>query len=276
MKESDESSNYKIHSTYAIVILSAIIVGLVSVKWSEVPRLYEYINFALTMSSLILAILAIVYALHSSGTLFKTLDKIEGSAESIKTISSDISESNNELRKEVERIPSAITSVDKKLDDSQQLIRRLSEESFFTPSSGDKEKHDISEGLVKRYIEKSPLLGCDALLVVIIMYKEEVVADLDQLLSKVGNDFSSRYMFAYIISAESMGLISFEHIEMTGRIKLTFVNNALMENVERIHSEKYQALSKSLKESGRQDRYEKVKNRHVEIIEAVKEEKHLC
>jgi len=44
----------KIHFGYIFAILIAIIVGLITVKWSDIPSLASYLNFALGVASLVL------------------------------------------------------------------------------------------------------------------------------------------------------------------------------------------------------------------------------
>ena len=70
------NKDYKIHSFYILLILVSIIIGLVSVNWSQVPKLVEYITFALTVSSLILAILAIVYSVYSNSSISELMGEI--------------------------------------------------------------------------------------------------------------------------------------------------------------------------------------------------------
>jgi hypothetical protein len=57
---------YKIHIGYIFSILLAAIIILVTVKWGEIPRLVELIAFALTLTSLVLALIAIAYAVYSN------------------------------------------------------------------------------------------------------------------------------------------------------------------------------------------------------------------
>ena len=63
----------KIHFGYIFSILIAIIVCLVTVKWSDIPSLASYFNFALGVASLVLAVLAIVYAFLANNSFNLTV-----------------------------------------------------------------------------------------------------------------------------------------------------------------------------------------------------------
>ena len=69
-------TKYKIHVFYILSILIAIIIILITVRWSEVPKLVDYITFALTVTSLALALLAIIYSMYSNTTLSETVSSI--------------------------------------------------------------------------------------------------------------------------------------------------------------------------------------------------------
>ena len=70
-------TEYKIHTGYVFFILIAIIIGLVTVKWSEIPKLVDYLTFALTATSLALAVLAIVYAMYSNTSFSQTISTLD-------------------------------------------------------------------------------------------------------------------------------------------------------------------------------------------------------
>lgn len=115
-KDKIKEGKSPLHHRYIIIILVGVIVGLLSINWSQVSGLPETLNMALALSSLILAGLAIVYSFHTSGSLSSTLDKIEEASQTMKSSSQKIEQSNEELRVKFDSIPSAIESVKKTVD----------------------------------------------------------------------------------------------------------------------------------------------------------------
>jgi len=102
-------TKYKIHAGYILLILLAIIVELVTVKWADIPQLVQYITFSLTVTSLVLAVLAIVYAFVSNDSLGRTLSAV-GEA------SRQVHDATNTLRAELTKIPSSLQTMEAKLD----------------------------------------------------------------------------------------------------------------------------------------------------------------
>ncbi len=60
-----------IHFFYVSLILASIIVVLASVKWSDLPKFTDYLSAAATITSLVLGLLAIIYAYISNDSLSK-------------------------------------------------------------------------------------------------------------------------------------------------------------------------------------------------------------
>jgi len=96
---------YKIHFCYIFTILIAIIVILITVKWSQVPNLAQLITFALTLSSLILATLAITYAVYSNSSLSESISTLNNVSKDISETSNGISQAASDLAAKIETIP---------------------------------------------------------------------------------------------------------------------------------------------------------------------------
>ena len=94
-----------IHYRYVIGILIFLIIEIITVAFFDIPDLVNRISFALTLSSLVLAILAIFYAIITDqkqsqhfSSLVQTQSSIEKSATEIRNVSSTIESS---LKKEI-------------------------------------------------------------------------------------------------------------------------------------------------------------------------------
>jgi hypothetical protein len=87
----------KLHERYILGILLSILIGVLTVKWSEVPKLTEYLGFALTLASLLLAIIAIGYAIYSNHGLETNLGSLVATVADVKVIASSLSASSTLL-----------------------------------------------------------------------------------------------------------------------------------------------------------------------------------
>jgi hypothetical protein len=81
----------KTHEGYILFILLSILIGVLTVKWSEVPKLTEYLSFALTLASLLLAVMAIGYAIYSNQGLATNLAALVSSITDVRDIASSLS-----------------------------------------------------------------------------------------------------------------------------------------------------------------------------------------
>lgn len=74
-----ESTAMKIHFFYITMILSLIILVLATKNWTNLKGFPEYLSVAAGITSLVLAILAIIYSFFSTGVMNQFLGSIQGS-----------------------------------------------------------------------------------------------------------------------------------------------------------------------------------------------------
>lgn len=115
----------RIHSIYILFILISIIILLISVNWVRIPKLVELVSFALTISSLVLAILAIGYAVYSNSSFAKFISKLENSSEKINDSSKDLASTSQLLLEKIDKIPTILNTIQKKTDDTHILVSNL-------------------------------------------------------------------------------------------------------------------------------------------------------
>ncbi len=214
----------KLHSRYIITILTGISVGLFSVKWSSVSGLPEMINMALALSSLILAGLAIVYSFHTSGSLNKSLYKIEDSSESIKKTSINLQESNESLRKKVEHIPTSISSLKESVDQSRETMRQIPYSIKKHASDDLSRQEKLPKEFTKAYLKTSAIGTLDGLMIFKTAYESKKTIDFIAIQMDLEDDFTKGMvigafdtLFAYNIaqiSYQKAGSESRRYIEV--------------------------------------------------------------
>ncbi|MGI8403881.1 MAG: hypothetical protein ACR2OE_03785 [Thermomicrobiales bacterium] len=70
--------NASLHYRYWIGILVAVAVGFAALAFAKVPGVGSYLSFALTVGSLLLSALAIVYAFLSNASNAESLGALKG------------------------------------------------------------------------------------------------------------------------------------------------------------------------------------------------------
>jgi hypothetical protein len=112
-----------VHERYILFILLSVLVGVVTVKWSDVPKLTEYLGFALTLASLLLAVMAIGYAIYSNHGLETNLVSLVSSIGEVKEIASSLSTSSLTLSNDLQTLSERTGGMDLRLTQIAESTR---------------------------------------------------------------------------------------------------------------------------------------------------------
>lgn len=94
-----------LHRNYWIGILIVIIVCLLTMRYTPDAQLKDYVSFAATLASLILAILAIVQAMYSSSSLNETILSLKKSSKEIGANTNNLNGVIGELQAKIINLP---------------------------------------------------------------------------------------------------------------------------------------------------------------------------
>jgi hypothetical protein len=109
-------NNHEIHYRYAISYLIFIIIGISSLCLFDVPNLVDKLSFALSLSSLLLAILAIFYTIISANKQDEQFLKSTETQLDIKFSSRELREASARINELISEVPNHFNKIDKKLD----------------------------------------------------------------------------------------------------------------------------------------------------------------
>lgn len=119
--------NKDVHYKYAISYLLSIIILLIALAYYDIPNLVDKFSFALTLSSLLLAILAIFYTIISAhkqdsqfSKIIEATTTLNGSVRDINNAASSISLLTND-------IPNQFKNINNKIDGMHISYKALSE-----------------------------------------------------------------------------------------------------------------------------------------------------
>ncbi len=150
---------YKIHAFYVLLILGLIIIGLVTVKWAAITGLKDYITFALTVTSLTLAILAIIYTIYANTSLSQNIYSIESSSKNLSLISTELSTSTNELSNKISEIPKVIELVGEKVEETRTMVSELAIEARGKSNGEITEVDEDKKDFIEKFLWRSSSAG---------------------------------------------------------------------------------------------------------------------
>ena len=257
-------TEYKVHCFYILTILVSIIIGLISVEWANVPKLVDYITFALTLSSLILAGLAIVYSIYSNTSISSSLSYISSAAKEVATASEDIKSSNRELRSEVEKLPLRLDSVDENISNTQKTINELidireSQAPRLESSHIPKEDVSLSDEMVVKFMNNSSVRGLEFLLMAYLSHKTKTSFKVSDITKEVeGYPENNEYLTAYKVATSALGIIE-STLDGQHRDVYTFIHPKVAENICTILREKVTEIAKDIAEMFEENEEDRIK-----------------
>ena len=193
-----------------------------TIQWSGIPNLAEKISFALTLASLILAALAIGYAVYSNTTFSQTISTLNTVAGDVSKTAGNISSAADSLNRAIENIPPRLESMEGKVDQANILLQQFSERSETQPPT-DREKMAADE-LVESFIEKVSQSGLLVLYVYSLAYSQGRQFDFKELASTLSN-IDLKYARGFVVATRAAGLIN---SKSTGYVvTVTYINERL-------------------------------------------------
>jgi hypothetical protein len=218
---------YRIHGFYIILILGSIIIILVTINWGAIPRLPELITFALTLTSLVLALLAIVYAYVSNSSLSRTINELTNVAKDIVSSAVDVRSATDGLKANISPIHEQLSHVGQQVEQTQALVREYSAKQIPQSERGP-EKINISTELIDRFLNRTSINGLLCLYIVQRAFSQSVTINLNLLETQI--DVNPKYLYGYIVACASVGILSCEGgIE---NLKINMVNEVLTKKIK--------------------------------------------
>jgi hypothetical protein len=134
----------EMHYRYWIGIVLALFIGALTVKWYDIKDLANLLSFGLALSSLILAVIAIVQALISGSSLSSIIGSIGSSVDQVKSAATQIDKASEQLLAHAAGIPPALGAMSARFEQTQEIMQKLL--SSDAQSSLEVDRHKIKEG----------------------------------------------------------------------------------------------------------------------------------
>jgi hypothetical protein len=205
------NSNAKLHVFYTFAMLLATIVALITVEWGGITDLVGYINFSAAVSSLILAVLAIVYAYLSTNSQAQQIGVLQAAAREVAQSAAEVKAASSELHGRIAVIPDELKNMGKRFDETQSAIASLAQRAAPDPpkSAADTAKADPSAETVRRFLTKVSLNGAAGLYAAVQAHDREMPLNLRELAKQVPTMGSYEYQWGFLIAARSSDMLTF-------------------------------------------------------------------
>jgi ABC-type multidrug transport system fused ATPase/permease subunit len=225
--------NYKTHVYYIISILVGIIILLTAVKWGKIEKLVEYITFALTLTSLVLALLAIIYAIFSNSKFTENITTLNNITNDVQKASSKLNDVAIDLNEKIELIPTSLKNVEEKTKETQDLVREMSlnskkyKEEDNRPKESPTEKKNASKSdIILDLINFSSFTGKLVLLASNLSLKHTKSFSLKEIFNANEN-----YISGFMVSLEAMGFIRYTRKDDI--ITVIYLNELIINKIEK-------------------------------------------
>lgn len=202
---------YKIHAIYIVSILISIIIILITVKWGDIPKLVEYITFSLSVTSLVLGILAIAYGVYSTSAFSQSSAALITASHDISKNSIELTSTTNELAKRIEALPGLVQNVGEKVDTTKGMLKEFLEKSGPQPTTNIPGTAP-SEPTLTSFLKRSSIVGLLGLYACLLSRQKNKPFNLDDLSTATTPlkyvQEVSKYWMGYIAASTACGILS--------------------------------------------------------------------
>ncbi|QQO15823.1 hypothetical protein JJB99_06575 [Bradyrhizobium diazoefficiens] len=200
----DEVLRRKLHERYILFILLSILIGVLTVKWSDVPKLTDYLGFALTLASLLLAVLAIGYAIYSNQGLETNLASLVSSISDVKAIASTLSASSTALSSDLRNLSERTGGIDQRLSEMAEAARNQDQKNqTVTPTDGKSAPIAPSFDL-RRFAAETSTSGRWVLFCLAVAYLNNKAINMRELLHRTEKNVDYSHGFLIAVSSANI------------------------------------------------------------------------
>lgn len=230
--------NWKIHSLYIIAFLILIIIALFAYKGGQQSDLVKYISFTGTIVSILLALLAIIYAFFSNSSVAQTLTSLRDMSKEVSTASDQISHLSQNLEEHLGRIPGFMESMESQVRETREIFLQERERTVILDKSTDSGSIDVTQTKIdiNAFVKSSSITGLLLQLGCSISVKQQSGFNLYEfskiIASNPRDDRNYGYVLGFLVSMSSAKLISY-NLRDGGTLTVSFLNSGFItESIE--------------------------------------------
>lgn len=216
--------NRELHYKYGISYLVTLVVALIAFGLFDVPDLVDKISFALTIASLVLAVVAIIYTFLAANKQDSQLTKLVETHHQISTAATEIRQAASGLMGHVSAIPTRLELMTAKID---SLAKPMSERP--TPTEINANTQEDDDRRFKRFLSGLPFGGMSILYAFYVAQNKGHV--ITESTTSAWSPMSFHFAFGVLCGAEAAEFIEFRFHK--DEILPVSCSGALTRNIEK-------------------------------------------
>jgi ABC-type multidrug transport system fused ATPase/permease subunit len=200
--------HYRYNLCYITSILLLAIVALLTVKWGSIPELVSLFSFGLTLTSLFLALIAIIYSMVSNISFSQHVGALQNAAASVSDSTEALAETTADLKAKVAELPGVIQRVGDRIEKSQ---RELMQQVAGSAQQGQQPATPQAKPtlpLVASFVKTASLSGTAILYACQIAATKKLPMNLEDLTAKTG---LVKFLYAqgFLVACSACGLLDY-------------------------------------------------------------------
>lgn len=200
--------HYRYNLFYLIAILSLTIIVLLTVKWGEINDLVKFVSFGLTLTSLFLSLIAIIYTIFSNFTLTNSITLLQTASRDVSDSARSVLSLTQNLDTRIDAIPQLISGVADKIEETHhELLEKLP--LALLEQGSDKKpitEARLSKAQVERYVSYCSAAGLGLLYACQIAHSKTAQIEIAELADKTKLT-DSGYMYGFLVASTAIGII---------------------------------------------------------------------
>ncbi len=222
------NNNSKLHYRYnmiypAIILLLAIIL-LITVKWGAIPELERLISFGLTLTSLFLSLIAIVFAIFSNFSFSKSSTSLEEASTKISGITTQLNKATTGIEERILQFPNLIAGLGESFKEGhQKILEKLSAQEVLPQT---RIPGKIQDEVIQSFLKRASYSGLTTLYACKLSKDKNIWFSLDDL--NIGGDYS----YGFLVACSALGLVEYE--KPKDKIRTVKINSIIDESIENV------------------------------------------
>jgi len=235
------NSTSRIHFAYIVGILVTVIILLLTVQLGGIRELVGYVTFALTVTSIFLAVLAIVHAFLSNASFLRNVQKLDDAAQGVEQSVVELTKTTTTLTGHLEGFPQLVAGMTASFASSVEPLKLLAEgkaEAVAVPTeaSGAGRATSIEadgravEALVRQILARSSRNGLMMIYVGVRAHQTNKSFHRLHVTSRV-KYLDEGYFMGYMVALSSAGLLEYNAVQPIGVFEIESMQELLVDGI---------------------------------------------
>lgn len=182
------------------------IIVLTTYEFADSEKLVDYLSFGLTLSSILLAIVAIFYSIVSNSELARTLGTMSGSSTELQSVTKDLQLATDQLSVQVAQVPGSIDAMKETIDATHESVSLMMSQSEGSEVvSVETSDRSFSAEAFLRTTSMNGLFTCYAMHLAEKNGASFLLSDVAEVIGS-----SSDYLHGYLIALGGIGVVTWK------------------------------------------------------------------